>query len=250
QRRRVRWWMRRRKGSAPWADERGKFNRKWSRGGFLGATATAAMVRPVNAQSGTSGQPIVCRVIDKDSGRPVPARVRLVDEHSNEVVPLGHAPALAEDAQEGDVRFQGRRYSYVDGEFRIDPRRLPLQYQVLKGYEYGIAGGELTASMARDGSFTIPISRWSAVADRGWYCGDIHIHHISPKTCRLEMDAEDLNVANILTSDFTRDQREFEGKLNAWSSGRSLIYVNQEFRSDHFGHMCLLNLKQLIEPVA
>ena len=69
---------------------------------------------------------MVCRVIDRDSGRPVPARVRLMDEHSNEVVPLGHAPALAEDAQEGDVRFQGRRYSYVDGEFRVDPRRLPL----------------------------------------------------------------------------------------------------------------------------
>src|SRR5215831_7879271 len=67
--------------------------------------------------------------------------------------------------------FRGRRYSYVDGEFRIDPRRLPLQYQVLKGYEYGIAGGELTASAARGGSFTIPISRWSAAADRGWYSG-------------------------------------------------------------------------------
>ena len=159
------------------------------------------------------------------------------------------SPALAEDAQEGDVRFQSRRYAYVDGEFRVDPRRLPLQYQVLKGYEYGIADGELTAAAARDGAFTIPLSRWSAVADRGWYSGDIHIHHIAPKTCRLEMDAEDLNVANILTSDFTRDQAEFEGRLNAYSSGKSLIYVNQEFRSDHFGHMCLLNLKQLIEPV-
>ena len=38
--------------------------------------------------------------------------------------------------------------------------------------------------------------------------------------------------------------------MNAYSSHKSLIYVNQEFRSDHFGHMCVLNLKQLIEPVA
>jgi hypothetical protein len=64
------------------------------------------------------------------------------------------------------------------------------------------------------------------------------------------MDAEDLKVANILSSDFTGDQRQFEGRLNAYSSGRSLIYVNREFRSDHFGHMCLLNLRELIEPVA
>ena len=63
------------------------------------------------------------------------------------------------------------------------------------------------------------------------------------------MDAEDLNVANILTSDFTVDQDQFEGRPNALSSGERLIYVNQEFRNDQLGHMCLLNLKQLIEPV-
>src|SRR4051794_20744817 len=221
-----------------------------SRRGFLEAVALTNIAARAHAQTDGSGKAIICRVIDRGSGRPVPARVRLVDEHSNEVVPLGHVPALAEDAQEGDVRFQGRRYCYVDGEFHVDPRRLPLQYQVLKGYEYGIAGGDLTATLTRDGTYTIPLSRWSAVGDRGWYSGDIHIHHIAPRTCRLEMDAEDLNVANILTSDFTKDRKEFEGKLNAYSSGKSLIYVNQEFRSDHFGHMCVLNLKQLLEPVA
>ncbi len=217
----------------------------WTRRGFLGAATSISM--PAAAQ--TTGQPIICRVIDQSTGKPVPARVRLVDQYSNEVIPLGHSGTLADNAQEGDVRFQGRRYSYVNGEFQVDPRRLPLQYQVLKGYQYGIVGGELTAARAREGVFTIPLNRWSSVSDRGWYSGDIHIHHISPKTCRLEMDAEDLNVANILTSDFTQDKAEFEGRLNANSGGRSLIYVTQEFRNDHLGHLCLLNLKQLIEPV-
>src|SRR5438874_1766574 len=147
------------------ANDRTKLRLDCSRRDFLGA-ATAAITRTAGAQTGASGQPIVCRVIDRDSGRPVPARVRLVDEYSNEVVPLGHASALGKDAQEGDVRFQGRRYSYVDGEFQVDPRRLPLQYQILKGYEYGIAGGELTQSQARDGAFTIPLARWSAIAER------------------------------------------------------------------------------------
>ncbi len=111
-------------------------------------------------------------------------------------------------------------------------------------------GGELDAASARGGVFTIPLSRWSTISERGWYGGDNHIHHISPKTCRLEMDAEDLNVANILTSDFTLDQTEFEGRLNKYSGSHSLIYVNQEFRNNHLGHMCLLNLKELIQPVA
>lgn len=221
----------------------------WTRRGFLGSAAGAGIARLAAAQTASSSTPIVCRVIDAASGHTVPARVRLVDARGNELVPLGHLRELPDDAYEGDVRFQSRRYAYVDGEFRVDPRWLPVQYQVIKGYEYTIAGGELSAASARDGVFTIPLSRWSAISGRGWYAGDNHIHHISPKTCRLEMDAEDLNVANILTSDFTRDQAEFEGRLNKYSGTHSLIYVNQEFRNDHLGHMCLLNLKELIQPV-
>jgi hypothetical protein len=195
----------------------------WTRRSFLSNVAGAGIARLAVAQSTVTAQPIVCRVIDSATGKPVPARVRLVDALGNELVPLGRSRELADDAHEGDVRFQSRRYSYVDGEFRVDPRRLPVQYQVIKGYEYTIAGGELAAAGARDGVFTIPLSRWSRIAGRGWYGGDNHIHHISPKTCRLEMDAEDLNVANILTSDFTADQAEFEGRLNKYSGSQSLI---------------------------
>ncbi len=221
----------------------------WTRRGFLGTAAGAGMSQLAAAQNTGSTQPIVCRVIDSASGRPIPARVRLVDARGNELVPLGHAHDLADDAQQGDVRFQSRRYAYVDGEFRVDPRWLPIQYQVIKGYEYTIMGGELDRAGVRDGAFTIPLSRWSSISARGLNAGDNHIHHISPKTCRLEMDAEDLNVANILTSDFTRDQAEFEGRLNKYSGSHSLIYVNQEFRNNHLGHICLLNLKELIQPV-
>jgi hypothetical protein len=173
----------------------------------------------------------------------------LTDARGREVVPVGHPETLADNAQEGDVRFQSRRFAYVDGTFEIDSAGLPLKYQVIKGYEYTFAEGELSAEALKDRVFRIPLSQWSGIASRGWYGGDIHIHHISPRTCRLEMDAEDLNVANILTSDFTEDQSRFEGKLNSYSSGNHLIYVNQEFRNDQLGHLNLLNLKKPIEPV-
>jgi hypothetical protein len=208
---------------------------------------TAAAVTLQTSQAG-EGQ-TTCRVVDAQTKREVTARVRLVDALGNEVVPDGHLETLLQDAQEGDVRFQSRRFAYVDGKFTIPTAKLPLRYQVIKGYEYTIAEGELSPESARDGVVSIPVSRWSSLSERGWYSGDIHIHHIAPKTCRLEMDAEDVNVANILTSDFTKDQDQFEGKVNAASSGKHLIYVNQEFRNDELGHMCLLNLKKLVEPV-
>jgi hypothetical protein len=163
---------------------------------------------------------------------------------------LASCPSRNRPTNSSDERyFQSKRFAYVDGEFSIDPNSLPLRYQAIKGYEYVIAEGEVSTGTLRDGGITIPLSRWSSLADRGWYSGDNHIHHVSPKTCRLEMDAEDLDIANILTSDFTLDQAEFEGGLNRFSSRRRLIYVNQEFRNNHLGHVCLLNLKRLVEPV-
>jgi hypothetical protein len=60
----------------------------WTRRSFL-AAAGSGIGLPADAQIAASGQPIVCRIVDQETGRPVPARVRLVDEHSNELVPLG-----------------------------------------------------------------------------------------------------------------------------------------------------------------
>jgi hypothetical protein len=211
---------------------------------LLGITAAAA-VECAAAQE----RPLECRIVDGETKQPTPARVRLLSRDGTEVAPEGHSGQLSEKAQEGDVRFQSRRFSYVNGSFRLDPRHLPLKYQVIKGYEYVIAEGEITAGAALSGAVTIPLSRWSSIPKQGWYSGDIHIHHISPRTCRLEMEAEDLHVANILTSDFTTDQEQFEGKVNANSGRDRLIYVSQEFRHHELGHLCLLNLKQLIQPV-
>ena len=201
------------------------------------------------ARAAPNGNAVSCKIVDEHSGRPVTARLRLTDARGNDIVPAGHPSELAPDAQQGDVRFQSKRFAYVDGNFSVDPQSLPLRYQVIKGYEFVIAKGRISAEELRDGGITIPLAKWSSLAEKGWYSGDIHIHHISPKTCRQEMEAEDLDVANILTSDFTFDQSEFDGHLNRYSSGRRLIYVNQEFRNDHLGHMCLLNLKKLVEPV-
>jgi hypothetical protein len=200
---------------------------------------------PNSQQAGT----VTCRIVDAESGDSVPSRIRLLDSGNLETVPQGHPIQLSEDAVEGDVGFQSHRYCYVDGEFALDRTQFPLRYRVLRGFEHVITEGELTEHDINNGLITIPSKRWSKLSEQGWYSGDIHIHHIAPETCRLEMEAEGLNVANILTSDFTTDQAEFEGEVNRHSSEEHLVYVSQEFRNHELGHMCLLNLKKLIEPV-
>ena len=223
----------------------------WDRRQFLQSAGGGIWLSaaPGINQAAENGNAVRCRIVDTRTGAPLSARLRLTDARGNDVVPIGHSSALAPNAQQGDVRFQSKRFAYVDGEFELDPKFLPLRYQVIKGYEFVIAEGEIPSARLPEQGIVIPLSRWSDLAERGWHSGDIHIHHISPRTCHLEMDAEDLNVANILTSDFTSDQSEFEGRPNRYSSAKRLIYVNQEFRNDQLGHLCLLNLKRLIEPV-
>jgi hypothetical protein len=194
-------------------------------------------------------RPIPCRIVDARTGRAIAARLRLIDSNGRECVPAGHPETISEYGQEGDVRFQSRRYSYVDGGCLLPAKSLPLRFEVVKGYEYAIARGEIRPDNLADGTAVIPLQRWSSLPDAGWYSGDIHIHNIAPGTCRLEMDAEDLHVANILTSDFTFDRDQFEGAVNRFSSRERVIYVGQEFRNNHLGHICLLGPKQLVEPV-
>src|SRR5688572_33396622 len=94
-----------------------------------GVALVPSALRPASAQSQAAGKPVVCRVVDAASGQPTAARIRLLDVRGEEVVPMGHPATLPENAQEGDVRFQRRRFAYVSGAFELDPRLLPLRYQ-------------------------------------------------------------------------------------------------------------------------
>src|SRR5690348_3298406 len=87
------------------------------------------------AHAAPDGNAVPCKIVDEQSGQPITARLRLTDARGNDVVPAGHPSELAPDAQQGDVRFQSKRFAYVDGNFVVDPRALPLRYQVIKGYE-------------------------------------------------------------------------------------------------------------------
>lgn len=65
------------------------------------------------------------------------------------------------------------------------------------------------------------------------------------------MKAEDLNVCNILISDFTRDHHLFKGVIEPISDSEHIIFLGQEYREDKLGHINLLNLtKHLIEPAS
>lgn len=63
------------------------------------------------------------------------------------------------------------------------------------------------------------------------------------------MKSEDVQVCNLLISDFTVDHASFRGAIEPISEPNHLVFYGQEYREDRLGHINLLNIKsRLIEP--
>jgi len=136
----------------------------------------------------------------------------------------------------------------VEGSFAYQLPETGLRFEVIKGYADRFYDTMMQVTAQTD-SIQIQLQKWFHFPGNKWYSGDVHVHHIDPVTALLEMKAEDINVCNILTSDFTHDADRFHGAPEISSDTEHIVYVNQEYREDRLGHVNLLNLKKLIEPV-
>jgi hypothetical protein len=162
----------------------------------------------------------------------------------------------------------GVGFFHADGPTLIDLPAGPATVRVTRGLEYRMV--ERTVEVPPGGAreLTLAIERWADMASRGWYSGDNHIHanytildyRNRPEDIVLMAEAEDLNVSNLLIADFGGtpsfdwvegfwDQRFFEGKPSGLSRGRTVLYWNEEFRSTVYGHMSLINLRELVTPL-
>jgi hypothetical protein len=70
---------------------------------------------------------------------------------------------------------------------------------------------------------------------------------------RQQCVGEDLNVCNFMVAnsdaDVVYDRPFFRGGPDPLSTDENILYWNQEFRSTLWGHMTLVNLGQLVEPI-
>ena len=75
----------------------------------------------------------------------------------------------------------------------------------------------------------------------------------SPETMLLQCAGEDLNVCNFMVAnsdaDVVYDRPFFRGGPDPLSTAENILYWNEEFRSTLWGHMTLVNLEQLVEPI-
>ena len=195
-------------------------------------------------------------VLDEDTRRPVPCRVAFRSAAGVPYQPHGHHSHVNSDLGTwhidvgGDVRLGRLSYAYIDGTCQGWLPTGDVIADVARGFEYEplrepvrIAAGQRELSLR--------IRRWTSMNERGWYSGDSHVHFLSAQGSLTEQQGEDLNVVNLLQSQwgslFTSTE-EFTGSPLATSDGRHVTWVSQENRQPFFGHLILWGLQRPVMP--
>jgi hypothetical protein len=195
-------------------------------------------------------------VEDADTSLPVPCRVHFRSLEGVPYPPHGHHAHVNSDLGTwhvdvgGDLRLGRTTYAYIDGTCQGWLPRGDIIVDVARGFEYEPIRELVHIDRGRR-DLTLRIKRWRSMNHRGWYSGDSHAHFLSASGSVLEQQGEDLNVVNLLQSQwgslFTNTE-DFTGRPIASPDGRYVTMVSQENRQPFHGHLALWGLRRPIMP--
>ena len=199
---------------------------------------------------------VTVTVVDDDTGRPVPCRVHF---RSPEGIPYqlhGHHNQVNSNLDSwhidvgGDVRMGQITYAYIDGRCEGWLPRGDVIVDVARGFEYEPLRTRVRIEPGQQ-RLELRIKRWVDMNAQRWFSGDSHVHFLSTQGAHLESSGEDLNVVNLLQSQwgslFTNTE-DFTGRASVVQNGKNIVYVSQENRQHFMGHMILWGLKEPIMP--
>ena len=195
-------------------------------------------------------------ILDDDTGTPVPCRVHFRSPAGVPYQPHGHHDHVNSDLGTwhidvgGDLRLGRTSYAYIDGTCQGWLPRGEVIVDVARGYEYEPIRERVTIAPGQR-ELELRLKRWVRMNDEGWFSGDSHVHFLSAQGSLLEQQGEDLNVVNLLQSQwgslFTNTE-DWTGAPLQTADGRYLTWVSQENRQPFLGHMVLWGLQEPVMP--
>lgn len=210
--------------------------------------------RPVTATTLHYGPPMGAmklHIKDKATGQPMTARVSLTDTGGKFYAP----PGALYRVERGNGHFYGRDAAELRlpaGEYRL---------AVSRGTEYTVTRKAIRIEEGKTADVRVELERWVDAASFNLYSGENHIHanygygewFNTPETMLLQCEGEDLNVCNFMVAnsdtDGVFDRPFFRGRPDSLSKPRTILYWNEEYRSTIWGHLTLLNLRRVVEPI-
>ena len=205
-------------------------------------------------------QKVKIEVVDKAGGRPVGVRLHLHGEQGEYLPPKGyHRQVNVNWFEDNYAEFANRlnQYAYVDGSCEADLPHGRVYVDISRGYEVTPIRGHIDVGPGTD-VVRFELERVLDWRSRGWVTADTHVHFLSPATAQLEGNAEDVNVVNLLASQWGEmfsnvgdfDGRTTHGATDSASGGEFLVRVGTENRMQVLGHISLLGYSgQMIHPL-
>jgi hypothetical protein len=196
------------------------------------------------------------KVVDDETNKIVPCRVHFRSPDGVPYQPHGHHNQVNSNLETwhidigGDVRLGRVTYAYIDGTSQGWLPRGEVLVDVARGFEYEpLRIKEYIKPGQRE--LNLRLKRWTNMNKKNWYSGDSHVHFLGTQGAHTESMAEDLNVVNLLQSQwgslFTNTE-DFTGHASVSQIGDNIVYVSQENRQHFMGHMILWGLKNAVMP--
>lgn len=195
-------------------------------------------------------------VLDADTGKPVPCRIHFRSPHGVPYQPHGHHGHVNSNLGTwhidvgGDVRLAQITYAYIDGKCQGWLPRGEVIVDAARGYEYEPLRETVTIQPGQR-ELTLKLKRKHNLNAERYFSGDTHVHFLSSQGALLEASGEDLDVVNLLQSQwghlFTNTE-EFTGKPQVSGDKETIVYATQENRQHILGHLTLLGLKEPVMP--
>jgi TolB protein len=194
-------------------------------------------------------------VVDRASGRLVPARVSLIGSDGRSYAP-DDTWRYADDGFDRGERGFEYGYFHTAGSSVVTVPTGRFTLEVSRGPEYLVARSTVTAEANSTRSISVKLQRLVDLPASGWYSGDLHVHmnyggtyRNTPKQLAMQARAEDLHVVeNLVVNKEGRipDIGHFTGRPDPVSTAATVIVHDQEYHTSAWGHIGLLGLRRNI----
>ncbi len=213
------------------------------------------------------------RLIEGSTGEVFPGRVHVLGSDGL----LRHGKAYADNVTLSSKTFVPLMFAghaadftlpffYSDGTFEINVPAGKTKVTLERGYEHPFVSETVDLKPGEIREITLSSQRFLDMKSLGWISGDTHIHWAKNwwsenedlGLLKIVQRAEDLRVANNLTlKHHTKDQNfiaptQFPmGPIPGMCDGDYHAEMAEEYRNEElYGHIILLNIKRLMEPVS
>ena len=194
--------------------------------------------------------------LDDETGQPIPCRVHFRSPEGIPYQPHGYHNQVNSNLKSwhidvgGDLRLGQITYAYIDGKCQGWLPRGELIVDVARGFEYEPLRTRMHIQPGQR-ELILRLKRWTNMNAQRWFSGDSHVHFLGAQGAHREAQGEDLNVVNLLQSQwghlFTNSE-DFVGRPSVSEDGNTIVYCSQENRQHLLGHLILWGLKEPVMP--